>query len=150
MKQILLVSLIVSFTLCIYGCKLDNEEPYLMYKNNTSDTIVMFSSNLIDSTSRVSSYAYGCAEIFPNTIGASPTPVYLVDEYMIFYVVKNSLHSYWFVLNSKKEPFNIMVRYELNKEDILQLDYTIPYPPSPMMKDMKMYPTYEEVIKQDE
>ena len=31
----------------------------------------------------------------------------------------------------------------------IQLDYIIPYPPSPVMKDMKMYPPYEEVIKQE-
>ncbi len=32
----------------------------------------------------------------------------------------------------------------------IQLDYIIPYPPSPVMKDMKMYPPYDEVIKQEE
>ena len=43
--------------------------------------------------------------------------------------------------------YNILCRYDLSGNDIKQLDYTIPYPPSPVMKDMKMYPPYEEVIK---
>lgn len=42
-----------------------------------------------------------------------------------------------------------MLRYSLSGHDILNLNYTIPYPPSAAMKDMKMYPPYEEVIKQE-
>ena len=51
--------------------------------------------------------------------------------------------------NDIASDYNILCRYDLSSQDILQLDYTIPYPPSPAMKDMKMYPPYEEVIKQE-
>ena len=44
----------------------------------------------------------------------------------------------------------MLCRYDLSGEDLKTLNSTIPYPPSPAMKDMKMYPPYEEVIKQEE
>jgi len=48
------------------------------------------------------------------------------------------------------ERYNIICRYDLSGSDIVALNYTIPYPPSPAMKDMKMYPSHEEIIKQEE
>jgi len=52
--------------------------------------------------------------------------------------------------NDIASDYNILCRYDLSGSDIVALNYTIPYPPSPAMKDMKMYPPYEEVIKQNE
>lgn len=41
-------------------------------------------------------------------------------------------------------------KYELSLSDLYRLKDTIPYPPSAAMKDMKMYPPYEEIIKETE
>ena len=41
-------------------------------------------------------------------------------------------------------------KYELSLQEIRVLHDTIPYPPSPAMKDMKMYPSYEEITNKEE
>jgi hypothetical protein len=44
----------------------------------------------------------------------------------------------------------ILVRYDLSIDDVELLKETIPYPPTPAMRDMKMYPPYEEVLRKEE
>lgn len=39
-----------------------------------------------------------------------------------------------------------IVRYDLTYYDLLELDLTIPFPPTEDMRDMKMWPPYEEVM----
>lgn len=34
-------------------------------------------------------------------------------------------------------------RYDLSLDDLRKLNFTIPYPATPAMKDMKMWPKYE-------
>lgn len=49
--------------------------------------------------------------------------------------------------NSWEAIFNeykVLKRYDLSLEDVQSLNYTIPYPPTEQMKDMRMYPPYEE------
>jgi len=43
-----------------------------------------------------------------------------------------------------REEYKVLKRYDLNLEDIQFLDYEISYPPTEQMKDMRMYPPYEE------
>jgi|SRR5690554_183757 len=40
--------------------------------------------------------------------------------------------------------YKVLKRYDLSLEDVQSLNYTIPYPPTEQMKDMRMYPPYEE------
>lgn len=42
----------------------------------------------------------------------------------------------------------VLQRYDFTKEDLDRIRCQISYPPSPEMKDIKMWPPYEEVIKQ--
>ena len=37
----------------------------------------------------------------------------------------------------------ILQRYDLKGKDIKRLNYTVPYPPTEAMRDIKMYPPYE-------
>lgn len=49
-----------------------------------------------------------------------------------------------------RDSYNILVRYDLTYEDIKKFKGPcprIPFPPTDVMKDMKMYPPYEEVIE---
>lgn len=46
--------------------------------------------------------------------------------------------------------YNILIRYELSNIDIKKLNSIIPFPPSQAMKDMKMYPPYEKILKEVE
>ena len=47
--------------------------------------------------------------------------------------------------NDWKEVRNNMYlqRYELSLQDLRKLNFTIPYPPTPEMKDMKMWLKYK-------
>ena len=46
---------------------------------------------------------------------------------------------------------NIVVRYDLSKKDVLSFkNHVVPFPPTEAMRDMKMWPPYEEVRKRYE
>ena len=45
------------------------------------------------------------------------------------------------------DDYMILVRYDLSKEDIQRLNADIHYPPIEEMRDVHMYPPYEEVIE---
>ena len=50
-----------------------------------------------------------------------------------------------------RDSYNIIVRYDLSKDDVKSFTgYTIPFPPTEAMRDMKMWPPYEEVRKRYE
>lgn len=49
-----------------------------------------------------------------------------------------------------RDQYLVEQRYDLTKEQLIGLNYRIAYPPTPEMKDVKMWPPYEEAIKQDE
>ncbi len=42
------------------------------------------------------------------------------------------------------EDYLVLKRYDLSLEDLKTLKFKVPYPPSPMMREMKMYPPYKE------
>lgn len=47
-----------------------------------------------------------------------------------------------------RDSYNIIVRYDLSKDDVKSFaGYAIPFPPTEAMRDMKMWPPYEEVRK---
>lgn len=41
-----------------------------------------------------------------------------------------------------RQQYNILQRYDLSLQDLQKLNYTLYYPPTPAMKDMKMWPKY--------
>lgn len=45
-----------------------------------------------------------------------------------------------------RRDYDILVRYDLTYDNLKALNDTIPFPPSEAMKDMKMWPPYEEVV----
>lgn len=70
------------------------------------------------------------------------------DTLSIYFIDKETL---------QKKTWDIIVqdtlwhkKYELSLSDIDILKDTIPYPPSAAMKNMKMYPPHEEIIKETE
>ena len=46
-----------------------------------------------------------------------------------------------------RDDYDILVRYDLTYDNLKALNDTIPFPPSEAMNNMKMWPSYEEVIK---
>ena len=45
-----------------------------------------------------------------------------------------------------RDDYDILVRYDLTYDNLKTLNDTIPFPPTEAMKDMKMWPPYEEVV----
>jgi hypothetical protein len=66
-----------------------------------------------------------------------------------YFVVDADTVAYYGVTNVS-DNYRILVRYDLNIDDVELLKETIPYPPTPAMRDMKMYPPYEEVLRREE
>jgi hypothetical protein len=42
-----------------------------------------------------------------------------------------------------RQQYNILQRYDLSLQDLQKLNYTLYYPATPAMKDMKMWPKYK-------
>ena len=67
------------------------------------------------------------------------------DTLRLFYFHSDSIaHLGW---NKIRDDYMVLVRYDLSQEDIYNLDSEIHYPPTDAMKDIHMYPPYEEVLK---
>jgi hypothetical protein len=47
----------------------------------------------------------------------------------------------WDTVTSK---YLVLQRYDLSLRDLQKLNWSVPFPPSPEMKDMKMYPPYKK------
>ena len=73
-------------------------------------------------------------------------------EEIFKYLPKDTLSVYFFHPDTLakypwetiRKEYNILKRYDLSIEDMQLLDYEIAYPPTEMMKDIKMYPPYGE------
>ena len=74
--------------------------------------------------------------------------------YIYFYESEKYHAGYWSITivdanhNSAKrweiEDYeDVLVRYDLKREDLERLHWTISYPPTEAMKDIHMYPPYE-------
>ncbi|GHT56308.1 hypothetical protein AGMMS50233_07830 [Endomicrobiia bacterium] len=51
--------------------------------------------------------------------------------------------------NQQQLRENILQRYDINLQDMINLNWEISYPPTEAMKDITMYPPYEEVMQND-
>lgn len=141
MKRALLGSfLLLAFS--FNSCKLDEESSYIKYSNYTNDTIVFFAKEK-SNTSPYDGYGYGCTELLPKTTVYGPFIQESLKDTMFFYIVNKSLSDYF----TSDKPFNTLVHYHLSVDDIKNLNYTIPYPPTPAMKNMNMIPAYSEIVK---
>lgn len=49
-----------------------------------------------------------------------------------------------------RSDYMILQQYFVSLENLQSINWRISYPPTPEMKDIKMWPPYEEAIKQDE
>jgi len=64
------------------------------------------------------------------------------DTIMIFLFDAETLENTpWDSVASK---YLVLQRYDLSLKDLQKLDWEVTYPPTPEMKDMKMYPPYKE------
>lgn len=62
------------------------------------------------------------------------------DKISIYVFSKDTLDKYnW---EEIRENYRLLIRYDLSYNDIKKLNYSIPFPPTEVMKNMQMYPSY--------
>jgi hypothetical protein len=67
------------------------------------------------------------------------------DTFSIFVLDKQVFSNYsW---KQICDDYMVLCRYDLSGNDLQFLNSTVPYPPTSEMKNMKMFPLYEEIIK---
>ena len=135
-------------------------------KNNSSDSIrCELGLNYPDvSLSDVDKYANGGRDFGPNEYASLfRGPTGLPSEHAVIHALNPNDTISVFIINldtlksysweTIRDEYKIMVRYDLSADDIHSMEerdveaaYVIPFPPSPVMKNMHMYPSYEEVI----
>ena len=142
-KNTLVLLWFVILTSLITSCKLDEELSYIMYENNSEDTIIVFASPMLNTLYINSSSYYGCNEILPNAIISSPFTQEFVKDTLICYYVKNSLPYYF---EEDKKQLDVLCKYELSVSNLKEINYIIPYPPTSVMQNMKIYPPYEDKL----
>jgi hypothetical protein len=64
-----------------------------------------------------------------------------LDTLSVFIFHADTLNKYTWA--EVRNGYKILKRYDLSLQNLQLLNYTIPYPPSEKMKNMKMYPPYE-------
>lgn len=70
------------------------------------------------------------------------------DTIRLYIFVRDTIEKYdWATIVDK---YMVLHRYDLTKQDCENMNWSIPFPPDESMKDIKMYPPYEEAIKQFE
>ena len=64
------------------------------------------------------------------------------DTISIFFFDPDTLANYdWATI---RQEYKILVRYDLSRNDLAKLGWRFYYPPIEEMKDMKMYPPYDQ------
>lgn len=70
------------------------------------------------------------------------------DTLSIYFIDKKSLQTNSWEFITRDTLWQ--KKYELSLSDINILKDTIPYPPTPSMQNMKMYPSYEKIINSEQ
>ena len=142
-------------TILIIGCDDYKSDDYNVYVENTSGQNVCVCCGYFYPDTTFQRYIYkseinnkGKEIVLPYNEVFILRPEIREDTLSVFIISSDIIGKYdWCDVASN---YNILCRFDLSGQNILDLNYVIPYPPSPAMKDMKMYPPYEEIIKQEE
>ena len=117
----------------------DSEIPLKIYGEMSKDTTL---SNKIPSFDIFGSLGLMEEENTRNEWLSAMAPT---DTLRLFYFHSDAIAQLGW--NKIRDDYMVLVRYDLSQEDIYNLDAEIHYPPTDAMKDIHMYPPYEEVIK---
>ena len=141
MKAIKLILLLVSGLILFTAC------PYPRYfftvcNNSDRDVWIISQSSIVPhpdtaiyrDAEDIAFFSKGiCQNIGYNRLKGEDTLHYFIFD-------ADTINAYsW---NEIKEGYKILRRYDLSGNDIELLKESITYPPSPKMRDMKMYPPY--------
>ena len=82
------------------------------------------------------SLSYHTNQLFPNLSS--------IDTISIFFFCPDTLSKYeWETI---RKEYKILMRYDFSYTDFQKLNWEVYYPPTEVMKDMKMFPPYQEKI----
>lgn len=145
-----LMGIIIIPFICCAKCAMDYRYPIIL-KNNSNHKIDVF----------VADHNKG----YPDTTLTSQRATVNIDiqkvhyedfsleyEKVFSYLPSDTLSIYIFHTDTLKkyswdiikERYMVLKRYDLSLDDLKKLDYTVPYPPSSAMSNMKMFPPYRE------
>lgn len=168
--------LMLSVPACIFSCSMEDDVRAIWFDNRSDDTVWVYMAmsyyghtptaypdTLLPRDSRVGYRENPDSDMISSYIPIVPANSKLwiwdtigeqgdffrnilpSDTLSIFVMSNDSVKKYSYDGISKEN--NILVRYDLGISDMHSLDFTFPYPPSPQMRDMKMYPSYEKLIE---
>jgi len=150
MKKVLMIFTCILF-LC--GCDYDFR---LYLDNQTSDTLCVylaldFETAYPDTTLPIDPNRACLATALPhektlafmtNAKGENIIKNLPQETLSVFIIHADTLLKYTW--QEIRDDYKILSRYDLSLKDLQMLNFTIPYPPTEAMKNMKMYPPYED------
>lgn len=148
MKRINLLVIILCWLLCTATqCNKDCHSNITFINN--SDKTLYVRSNIYypsDTLSSLREFNEHIHKVLPNSVNTNclargaktcynafpKIMIFIVDEQVMATVPWDTIENEYMVLR----------RYDLTPEDLELLDWKVPYPPTEVMKNMKMYPPY--------
>ena len=160
-KLLILITCLLPVLLCS-ECDMDREYNIYMINDSQYDIISVTNPLLIDRGQTYTSYPDTTLSLnraflgIPQNKGKERYAFGGIDlswEYIYKNIIINDTMSV-FIFDSEileniewkeiRDNYMILKRYDLSLEDLQKLDFTLYYPPTEAMKDIKMYPPYEE------
>jgi hypothetical protein len=153
MKKVVLI-IPSLFLLFLYGCPSGAEyTEYVDFFNNSDNTIsysfesgtcygIFFPDTLVPNCRPPHEFtiAKGSEARVPVTKLSYIYEVQKTDTLCFFIFDTDTINHYdWETIRNE---YKILQRYDLSLQDFKRLEYTITYPPSEAMKNVKMYPPY--------
>ena len=160
MKQLFVIFLIAGLFV-LTACPVDIEYPFIdiCFRNNSDDSVWVFNHWNVDFQTDtcismkdtawvhvISPNNYATISFYENVDNKG----FDGNDTIIVFVAKHHKKSVSATIYNIIDSSGFVCIYLLSGVDVELLSDTIPYPPSPEMKDMRMYPPYEEIIKQEE
>lgn len=129
------------FFLCYYGIDLQNDADFIVssYGNISKSTSIPSKCPYLESTGG-KTYGWLLSETKDWISEMSST-----DTLRLFLFHRDSVD--YLGWDKIRDDYMVLVRYDLSQEDIYRLGFKIHYPPTEAMKDIHMYPPYEEVLE---
>ena len=121
-------------------------QDYLFYDRYDNDTVLKEDFSIYETSTRI--VKPGDSSIFKYWNKSHKNAISPTDTFSVF-ILDEDVYYLCSWLDICKN-YKVLSRYDLSGDDIINLQYTVPYPPSPAMKDMKMYPPYEKILKEVE
>ena len=128
---------------------MDYSQGFMFTNNSTRDVIVSFGADKYgvslypDTTIIYGGSFYEQGKRFFFTYSTAKEDLWgATDTFCVFIFDADTFNTYGW--NGIKEGYKILQRYDLSKMDMKKLKWSLVYPHTEAMKDMKMYPPYGE------